>query len=383
MKTIFLVICLCLSAATCAAQEKTEASADEQLIACVKDGDAGCVARALAAGASANAVDERGVAALALAAEGTSESVVRLLLNAGAEVNGKPAGGTIPLCRAALFGREEIVRTLLGAGAKINVECDGDHGGTPLTDALLSVMLMDVPGGDVTGEGEKTRWSSKGPRESFITIARLLVERGADVNVVAKCDVGETALMYAAMSANVEMVKLLLAHGAKVNNGGSVLTLMREAGYEKEKAKWLAMPALAKEQSAMLAWFERTKAEREKIRQLLKAAGGKELEDDGGEDDGADGETFEQVADEIFTSAILKSDAEDLERLIKAYAGHPQGVKVLAEALRTALIYSRTELVELLLARGADPNAADDDGQTAREVIEFLKANGAQSGKQN
>jgi ankyrin repeat protein len=380
MKTIFLALCLCLSAATCAAQEKTEVSADEQLIACVKDGDTGCVARALSAGASVNAVDERGIAALALAAEGTSEGVARLLLNSGADVDGKDAGGTIPLCRAASFGREETVRTLLAAGAKINVECDGDHGGTPLTGALMSVTLMDVPGGDVTGEGEKTRRAFKGSRESYLAIARLLVERGADVNAVAKCDVGETALMYAAMSANVELVEFLLAHGAEVNNGGSVLAMMRAEGYEKEKAKWLSMPALAKEQSAMLAWFERTKAEREKIRQLLRAAGAKEPANDGEE---PAAETFEEVADEIFTSAILKSDAEDLERLIKAYAAHPQGVKVLAEALRTALIYSRTELVKLLLARGADPNAADDDGQTAREVTEFLKARGAQSGKQN
>jgi ankyrin repeat protein len=433
MKTIFLALCLCLSGATCAAQGKIKEAWDEQLIACVKGGDAGCVARALAAGASADATDKDGVSALSFAAEGTSESVVRLLLDAGADVNRDRPGGTIPLCRAALFGREEIVSTLLGAGAKINVECDGDHGGTPLTDALLAAMLVDMPGelteGDREGDGdadEKWHRVMRSPRESFLAIARLLVERGADVNVVAKCDVGETALMYAAMSANVEMVELLLAHGARVNNGGSVLAQLREFEYESEKAKWLALPALSKEQSAMLAWFEKTQAARAKIRQLLKAAGAKEPEDEERADDAADDEAPEQVADEAFSTTIKKNDLEDLGRLVKAYEGHPLAASVLAGALRTAVIYDRPEMLRLLLAHGADPNvgrlrpladaardgkpemvlmlleagadlnAADEDGRTALDaaeswsgsseghdaVIELLKSRGAKSGKQ-
>ena len=436
MKTIFLVLCLCLSGMTCAAQEQTLGAADEQLIACANSGDADCVGRALAAGASANAVDKDGVAALSFAAEGTSESVVRLLLNAGADANKDGPGGTIPLCRAALFGREEIVKMLLGAGAKINVECDRDHGGTPLTDALLAAMLIDMPSelkeggasaGDETDDAdEKLRRALSGPRDSFIAIARLLVERGADVNVVAECEAGETALMYAALSANVEMVELLLAHGARVDKGGSVLAYLREYEYESEKSKRLTLPALSKEQSAMLAWFEKTKPAREKIRQLLKAAGAKEPEDDERGDDDADDETLEQVADEAFDSTIKRNDLEDLGRLVKAYKGHPLAASVLPGALRTAVIYDRPEMVKLLLASGADPNAgrlrpltdaardgkvemtlmlleagadvnaADEDGRTALdaaeswagssgghdEVIELLKSRGAKSGKQ-
>ena len=434
MKTIFLVFCLCLSGAQCAAQGETREEADEQLMACVKGGDADCVARALAAGASANAADKDGVAALAFAAEGTSESLVRLLLNAGADVNRGRPGGTMPLCRAALFGREEIVKMLLGAGAQIDVECDDDHGGTPLTSALMAAMIIDMPdelieggasGGDETAEDEKLRRALSGPSDSFLAIARLLVERGANLNVVASCDVGETALMYAAMSANVEMVELLLAHGAKVNNGGSLLAHLRESEYETEKAKWLALPALSKEQSAMIAWFEKTKAARERIRQLLKAAGAKEPEGGGREDDEPYDETFEQVAGEAFDSAIQKNDAEDLEKLVKAYRGHPQGASVMAGALRTAVIYDHPEMVKLLIAWGANPNAgrystlmhaakegeaeyvrmlldagaevnaADDEGRTALDyaeswagseghaaVIELLKARGAKSGKQ-
>lgn len=431
MKTILLALCLCLSAAQGVAQGVARAAqSDELLIACVKGGDADCVARLLAAGVSANAVDKNGVGALYFAAEGTSESVVRLLLDAGANVNKDRPGSTIPLCRAALFGREEIVKMLLAAGAKVNVECDGDHGGTPLTDALLSAMLIDMPTElkEMSGGGDgKTRGALPGaPRESFIAIARLLIERGADVNVVAKCDVGETALMYAALAANVEMVELLLAHGARVDAGGSALAMPRESEYEKERAKWLALPALSKEQEAMLAWFERTKGAREKIRQLLKAAGAKEPVDGESADEDSDGATPEETADEAFTETIKRNDLEDLGRLVAAYKNHPLGKSALPAALRAAVIYGRPEMLKLLLASGADPNAgrpkplteaarggkaemalmlleagadvnaAEPDGRTALDtaeswagsseehdaVIEILKARGATSKKE-
>lgn len=388
MKINFLAICLSLASVIYATQNqeaRAQTSAgkviDEKLISCVKTGDVDCVTHLLAARANANAVDGKGVAVLILAAEGKNAMVVRLLLDAGADVNKAQPGEGTPLCRAAMFGRKEIAELLLEKKAKINVVCDADHGETPLMNAIRGVMFGDLPGElreglretDDSDEGDENddanvkdevrdkawKWREvlNAPRDNFLVIARSLLARGANVNVAAKCDMGETALVYAAMGANVEMVKELLSHGADVNEGASVLTVLLEVERENEKGKRLALPALSKEQTAMLAWNENTRAAREEIRQLLKAAGAREGEgEDDGENGGADVDALEEAAGESFRDVIKKNDMKDFAQLVEAYAAHPLGALVLPEALHTAIIYARTEMIKLLLERGTDPN---------------------------
>jgi ankyrin repeat protein len=456
MKTCFLAVWLSLAGVSFAAQGVGAATAGEgkvveELISCVRAGDADCVKLLLAAGAKPDASDGRGVAALIIAAQGGSASVMRLLLDAGADVNGARKGEGTPLCRAALYGRREIAELLMERGAKLDVVCDSDHGDTPLMEALSGAMLAEMPddlkegdseagegdeGGDAdtTGEGReqaKPREVPKARPEEFLAIARSLLARGADVNAVAECDVGETALAYAAMGANVEMVKALLSRGADVRKGTQVLALLTQEGWEYERTKRLALPALSKEQNAGLAWFEKTRAAREEVRRLLRAAGAEDAEpEEAGENGRTDAEALEEIAGEAFASAVAEDDLKDLTRLIDAYAAHPLRKRVLTEALRLAIIQGRTETVELLLKRGADPdsegrpargatplmhaardgkldfvrmlldagadvNREDDDGRTAldavealagaggdhRAVIELLKARGARGGR--
>ena len=47
---------------------------------------------------------------------------------------------------------------------------------------------------------------------------------------------------------------------------------------------------------------------------------------------------------------------KDFTRLVDAYSAHPLGAVVLPRALRTAVIYERTEMLKLLLERGTNPN---------------------------
>jgi hypothetical protein len=204
---------------------------------------------------------------------------------------------------------------------------------------------------------EKLREVLNTPAENFLAVARSLLARGADVNAVAKCKVGETALMYVALGGNVEIVKELLAHGADVDKGASVLTLLQEYDRELEKGKRLPLPAYSTGQAAMLEWSEKTGAAREEIKRLLKAAGAKEVEaKKDGEDGEADADALEETAAETFSDVIEKDDMKDFTRLVDAYSAHPLGAVVLPRVLRIAVIYERTEMLKLLLERGTNPN---------------------------
>ncbi|MCP9494111.1 MAG: ankyrin repeat domain-containing protein [Pyrinomonadaceae bacterium MAG19_C2-C3] len=334
--------------------------------------------QALLEGADANAVGEKDVAVLNTAAEGKSTDVVKALLNAGAKVDNKRNPYSSALCRAVAFGRKENVEALLAKGAKVKVICDGDHGDSPLMSALLQVSISDMPdefqaslkqeSDDSEDEKQIVNDAFSQPRENFIVIARMLLERGADVNVIAKCDVGETALMYAAMSANVEMVGELLARGADANKGGSSALLSDEFNeLNFEKSEWRLLPAISKSQTALVAWSEKTKKQREQIKDLLMKAGGKAPENDDEESEAfAEPQSIklQNAADEVFDDAIESNDAKDFARLIEAYKSHSLGTKALPEALRKAMIFSRTELIKLMLERGVNPNTSTIGGRT-------------------
>ena len=430
------------------AQNEPAPTASPKIIECIRNGDVGCVSEFLSRGGDAKAVDEKGTPLLNLASETKSASVVRLLINAGAGANDGGSEKEPPLCRAALFGRKEIAQALFDAGAKADVICDSDHGDSALMTAIRGAMYGDMPNdlketlfnpeelresADTKEEADekiaKLRQMLAVSTDDYLEVARMLMARGADVNVVAKCEVGESALMYAVMGANLELVKALLAHGADVKKESSILDVLREIEVEYLRTKSTPVPALSRQQSAMLDWTEKTRPRREEIKRLLKAAGAKETEPD---QEPVDYKVnAEDYAREAFSDVIKRNDIKDFERLVVAYMNHPLGASVVPNALRVAVIYSRVEMVELLLKLGVDPNipstavedtplmqaassanlelvkllldagaelnAEDKSGHTALDAVEmythssegyrtvaaFLKERGAISGKKN
>ena len=447
VRGLFLIGLVALSTSRLSqAQKKQAPTAGPKIIECIKNGDVACTSEFLATGGKAKAVDEMGSPLLIMASEMKSATVVRLLLNAGADPNDAGSGDATPLCRAALFGRKEIAQTLLDAGAKADVICDGDHGDSALMEAIRGAMFGEMPlelretifnpeelrdGADNEKEGNekvaRLREMLAASTDDYLEIARMLLARGVDVNVVANCDVGESALMYAVMAAKVEMVKTLLAHGADVAKESPLLDMLRETEMEYSRAKFTLLPALSRQQAAMLDWMDRTKARREKIIQLLKAAGAKERASNQKEVEYSK-EDAEDDAREALDDVIERNDFKDFERLVAAYTKHPLGAAVLPNALRVAVVYSRVEMVKLLLERGVNPstpstnvgytplmqaassanlelvkllidagadlNAEDWDGRTAldsaemythsseehRTVVAFLKERGARNG---
>jgi ankyrin repeat protein len=372
-------------------------AASARIIACIKSEDVVCVSEFLSHGGSTKAVDEKGVPLLGVASEANSRTMLRLLLNAGADPNFAGSGDEAPICRAALFGRKDAARTLLEAGAKASVICDADHGDSALMTALRGEMMSDLPTDlkDTTlnpedlvesddSETEKTEKVAKfrdmlsTSGDDYLEIARMLLAQGADVKIIAKCDVGESALMYAAMASDVEMVKTLLAHGADAKGESPILYLLRQTETEYRRAKLTPVPVFSRQQQATVDWADETRTRREEIVRLLKAAGA--------EEDLTEGEDVElkvdpeEFARDAFNDVIQRNDLKDFERLVDAYATHPLGKTTLTNALWGAVVHARVEMVKLLLERGVNPNAPVTVNETTKYTHLMQAASSADFG---
>ncbi len=132
------------------------------------------------------------VAALARRRFETAE----LLYRNGADVNIRRQNGRTPLHSAAWNGDFEMVRVLLDYKADVNARCYMDW--TPIHYVSQGVQGLVIP--DIY--------------QSLPDVARLLLERGADVH--ARTSSGRTPLLMAARHKTAEVVRLLLEHGANV-----------------------------------------------------------------------------------------------------------------------------------------------------------------------
>jgi ankyrin repeat protein len=198
----------------------------------IRAGDTGSAAQMLDRDPSlAEAKNPQGVSAVLMACYTGRKEIRDLLIERGAkleldeavaagklaqvqqlvEANPASAGGYSPdgfplLALAAAFGHEEVVRYLYGQGADLNAISKNGTGYTALTGAVAGRH----PG-----------------------VARWLVENGAQVNYrYAK---GHSPLLEAAANGSLDIVKILLAHGAdpqaKTDEGKSALDFAEQAGH--------------------------------------------------------------------------------------------------------------------------------------------------------
>lgn len=246
-------------------------------------------------------------------------------LKAGVDVNaprrdgyeGLPRGTRWTALHAACErARLAVVRRLIAAGA--NVKVKEYLGVTPL------------------------HWAAvRGPLECV----KALLAAGADVNVV--CARGDTPLGNAA---TIEIARVLLAAGAKVNTAGFT-PLLKAAKYNRP-----AMIALLAEhgarlddpRAAALHWAGKPEA----VRALLKAGVRVDLRD-------AKGRTALHL-----TTGVWYPKAAAVTLLLAAGADvnakSPTGSTPLLEALRRRQL----EIVRLLLAAGAKVDVRDGNGDT-------------------
>jgi ankyrin repeat protein len=197
-------------------------------------------------GASVNARARSRFSALMVAAQyQDSAAAINLLLDHGAEV-GAPAEGGAPVFNANPFflaaysGNAAVLKRLRDAGAKIDepMTLIGTSRTTPLLGAFkfgdedVARTLFELGTPIEFADGNGITMLGRSALNNEVAMARTLIARGANVNVVDK--LGMTPLLWAASSdfGDPAMVELLLKSGAKADartkDGLTALELARK-----------------------------------------------------------------------------------------------------------------------------------------------------------
>jgi len=170
------------------------------------------------------------------------------LLQTGIDVNitEEDRGSTVLLIASSFKDYEDVVSFLISRGADINFR--GKDGRTPLIwaagNSLESSKMLLENGADINAKGNDGMnafiQSTFGILSKKVStdVMDLLLENGADVNsaLISKNAAGWTALLFAAINGDTELVEYLILQGAKVNHtsdeGSTALSLAKQEKYE-------------------------------------------------------------------------------------------------------------------------------------------------------
>lgn len=267
------------------------------------------------------------------------DSIVLLLLERGTDLTEPlPSNGATALDIAVCFAQQEIIRILIDHGASVN---GYDRNRRP---PLLATIAA-------------ASWVNE---ERAVAAARLLLERGADINIRGGLGGQPTsALVEAAEYGCVPLVELLLTKGADVNLG--VLTALHRADPAKPRIFELLIdhgadleardhdgksPLLSHSGSA------RSNAE-DTMRLLLRRSADIHARDNSGE------------------TALFKAVDLGNRRIIQVLMENGADINARDKHGRTVLFtaveryYRSDETVSLLLKLGVDVHLQDFDGNTA------------------
>ncbi len=190
-----------------------ESKSAKSLHEAAADGDLEQIKRLLAKGLDIDTRDEKDMTPLHLAAKEGHKEVVEFLIAKGADLNARNRRGAKPVWLAMANDHRDVVELLLQKGAKVLpmnlAACFGD------TDRVRELIQT---GADVnareTGDGKGRQPLHWAVAHGHKDTAELLIKN--DANASGRSSTMVTPLHVAAGTAQKEMVKLLLAHDADI-----------------------------------------------------------------------------------------------------------------------------------------------------------------------
>ncbi|KAM9339302.1 uncharacterized protein asb2a.1 [Symphorus nematophorus] len=181
----------------------------------------------LKAGAKHNQTNIYGITPLFTAAQSGQLNTLRLLIKHGADINSQAADGATGLYEAAKNGHEDVVELLLSQNADANKP--GKTGLLPLhiaaqrgSDTIVSMLIPATSKARVRRAGiSPLHVAAERTRDDVL---ESLIEAGFDVNAQLSAersklyeDRRRTALYFSVINNNVDAVRMLLAAGADPN----------------------------------------------------------------------------------------------------------------------------------------------------------------------
>jgi len=137
---------------------------------------------------------------------GKLEQIRNLIDRDPSLVNSYSPDGFTPVALAAYLGQMDVTEYLLEKGANVNAMAKNATGFTPLTGAIAN---------------------------NHVEISKILVKRGADVN--HRYEGGVSPLMEASLNGNLELVRILLENGAdptaKTGDGKTPMSFAKEKNH--------------------------------------------------------------------------------------------------------------------------------------------------------
>ncbi len=291
-------------------------------------------------GANPSAMTRRGRTPIFAAVQNPRDDLMKLLLPHGVDINLKDKQGRAPLHYAAEYGSLATVQLLLREGAAGDVGPDKD-GSTPLHLAaprgdLQMVKLLLMHGADPNARDADGRTPMHYAAESGRWgAAQLMVQKGAEVDIADKD--GVTPVHLAALGGHIRMLNYLIERHVDIhaltNNGDTAL-------------EWVINRLERMSTKKNLDMMERGLVNNlDRIKVLLRAYIGREI-----------------------VGAVNSGDCERVTRMLSLYPWVVDGKRHYRTALTTAVYADNLDMVELLVAHGADPTIPDSRGDTPHET---------------